>query len=82
MTIGYFLTYAIVAIVAGFFLMAPVAFVFDRMHWPIFNAWELAHGYFLLAWPALALVSFPLVALLGERLRRWMRGNDESRASR
>ena len=42
MTIGYFLTYAMVAIVAGFFLMAPVAFVFDRMHWPVFNAWELA----------------------------------------
>jgi hypothetical protein len=57
------------AIVLGFFLMLPVARLFDRMDWALFNTWALAHGSFIFAWPMLAYVSFYLLRALFPALR-------------
>lgn len=46
------------SIVFGFFLMFPLAMLFDRMQWPVFDSGELAHITFLVAWPMLTLLSF------------------------
>ena len=51
------------SIVLGFFLMIPLAMLFDAMNWPLFHSWGLAHGSFLIAWPALAAVSFGLIRI-------------------
>jgi hypothetical protein len=46
------------AVVVGFLLMIPLAMLFDALNWPLFNGWALFHGSFVLAWPALSLISF------------------------
>jgi len=49
---------AFAAVVLGLFLIAPLGMIFDRMNWPVFHSWGLAHGSFLIAWPLLTLFSF------------------------
>ena len=49
------------SIVFGFFLMIPLAMLFDAMNWPLFHSWGLAHGSFIIAWPLLTLLSFAIV---------------------
>jgi len=50
-----------VSIVGGFFLMVPLAMLFDAMNWPLFHTWGLAHGSFLIAWPVLTLASLGMI---------------------
>jgi hypothetical protein len=57
------------ATVLGFFLMVPLARLFDAMNWAVFNTWGLAHGSFVFAWPMLAYVSFYLLRMLVPTLR-------------
>jgi hypothetical protein len=52
------------SIVLGFFLMIPLAMLFDARDWPLFHSWGLAHGSFLIAWPALVAVSFGLIRIV------------------
>jgi hypothetical protein len=47
----------VISWIAGFFLMIPLAIVFDAMSWPFFNGWALAHGSFILAWPLLSIAA-------------------------
>jgi hypothetical protein len=72
MTITRIAIYAFCSVVAGFFLMVPLASLFDWMRWPHFNAWSLAHGAFVLAWPLMTCMAFPIVAYVGQRMFRWM----------
>jgi hypothetical protein len=60
------------SIISGFLLMIPLGMLFDAMNWPLFHSWGLAHGSFLLAWPALTAVSF--IAILAVRMAM-KRGN-------
>jgi hypothetical protein len=53
--------------VLGFFLMIPLAMLFDFMNWPLFHSWGIAHGSFIFAWPALTAISFLFVRLIGRR---------------
>src|ERR1700722_9739674 len=46
------------SVVTGFFLMIPLAMVFNAMDWPLFHSWGLAHGSFIIAWPMLTVLSF------------------------
>lgn len=55
---------AFAAIILGFFLMAPLGMLFDKMNWPLFHTWGLAHGSFLFAWPLLTLLSFGAIEIL------------------
>src|SRR5262245_5736078 len=61
---------AILSLVVGFFLMWPLGGLFGAMHWPMFHGWALAHGAFVIAWPALTVVSF-----VGLSLVPWFRRN-------
>jgi hypothetical protein len=63
MTLG---VVAVVAVVGGFLLMWPLAWLFGVMGWPLFHGWGLAHGSFVIAWPLLS----GLVFLLGWLLVR------------
>ena len=45
-------------IAIGFALMFPLGMLFDDMKWPLFHSWGLAHGSFILAWPALTLLAW------------------------
>jgi hypothetical protein len=49
------------AIVAGFFLMAPLSMAFDALRLGYFNTWAMVHGGFGGAWPAMAIASFALL---------------------
>jgi hypothetical protein len=49
------------AIVAGFFLMAPLSMAFDALRLGYFNTWAMVHGGFGAAWPAMAIASFTLL---------------------
>jgi hypothetical protein len=60
----------LVSIVMGFFLMIPLAMLFDFMNWPLFHSWGLAHGSFIFAWPLLALASFGVVQAIRHRLSK------------
>jgi membrane protein implicated in regulation of membrane protease activity len=62
--------YGLLAVMAGFFLMYPLAAIFDAYGWPYFNGWALAHGSLLLAWPMLTVVSFVVLVLVDRLLRR------------
>jgi hypothetical protein len=55
-TIGW-----LASIILGFFLMIPLAMLFDAMNWPLFHSWGLAHGSFIIAWPLLTLTSFAVI---------------------
>ena len=57
------------ATVPGFFLMVPLARLFDAMNWAVFNTWGLAHGSFVFAWPMLSYLSFYLLRMLIPSLR-------------
>ena len=46
------------SVVLGFFLMIPLAMIFDAMDWPLFHGWGLAHGSFIIAWPLLTWISY------------------------
>jgi hypothetical protein len=53
----------VVSVIIGFFLMAPLGMLFDRMNWPLFHTWGLVHGSFIFAWPILTLMSFGVIRL-------------------
>jgi hypothetical protein len=61
---------SVLSIVLGFFLMGPLAGLFEAMRWPMFHGWALAHGSFVIAWPALTIVSFVALSLIP-----WFRRN-------
>ena len=48
----------IVSTACGFLLVFPLGLLFDKMNWPFFHSWGLAHGSFVLAWPMMTLLSF------------------------
>lgn len=54
----------------------PVATLFDRMNWPVFDSWGLAHGSFLVAVPVMAC---PIYVVLGSV--PWLRDADDSNAA-
>jgi hypothetical protein len=54
-------TQSALAIVAGFFLMAPLSMAFDALRLGYFNSWAMAHGGFGAAWPAMAIASYALL---------------------
>ena len=49
--------------------MVPLWMLFDAMNWPLFNGWALAHGSFVIAWPALALIGLCLIEIARRSLR-------------
>ena len=49
---------SVIAIVAGYFLMWPLGFVYVALSLPTFHAWGLAHGTFVAAWPTLSILTF------------------------
>jgi hypothetical protein len=59
-----FAVQAVLSIVLGFFLMGPLAMLFEAMRWAMFHSWALAHGTFVIAWPALTVVSFVALSLV------------------
>ena len=59
-----FAVQAVLSIVLGFFLMGPLAMLFEAMRWAMFHGWALAHGTFVIAWPALTVVSFVALSLV------------------
>lgn len=59
-----FATQTVLSILSGFFLMVPLAEIFETMRWPMFHGWALAHGSFLIAWPALTIVAFVGLSLV------------------
>ena len=65
-----FAVQSVLSIVSGFFLMAPLGGLFGVMHWPMFHSYALAHGAFVIAWPALTVLSF-----VGLSLVPWFRRN-------
>jgi len=60
------------ATVLGFFLMVPLARLFDAKNWAVFNTWGLGHGSFIFAWPMLAYLVFLFLRMLS-RSRRGLR---------
>jgi hypothetical protein len=50
-----------VSVVAGFFFMWPVGWLFGAMSWPVFHSWGLVHGSFVIAWPVLSLLAFAVL---------------------
>jgi len=70
----------LLSIALGFLLMAPLAMLFNAMNWPMFHGWALAHGTFVIAWPALTLVAYGLV-LLTRQLAREYRRREASRSN-
>lgn len=59
-----FAVQAVLSIVLGFFLMSPLAALFEAMRWAMFHGWALMHGTFVIAWPALAVVAFVGLSLV------------------
>lgn len=51
-----------VSAIPAFIALFPLAALFDRMNWPVFHSWGLAHGSFLIAVPVIA---SPVYVLLG-----------------
>jgi hypothetical protein len=54
----------------GFLFMWLLGAAFDRMAWPVFNSWGLAHGSFLIAWPLLGWIAYRLFVFAFAALRR------------
>jgi hypothetical protein len=57
------------AAISGFFLMLPVALLFNAMHWPLLGGWAMGHVGFVVAWPVLTLLSFWALVYLDSRRR-------------
>ena len=51
----------VLAIIAGFFLMAPLSMAFDALRLGYFNTWAMVHGGFGAAWPVMAIASYALL---------------------
>ena len=51
-------TRALISVVAGFFLMWPLGYLYDVLNWPTFHSWGLLHGGFFSAWPTLSIFTF------------------------
>ena len=49
---------AVISVVAGFFLMWPLGYVYGLLGWPTFHLWGLAHGSFFSAWPTLSILTY------------------------
>jgi hypothetical protein len=54
----------LIATVLGFALMFPLGWLFGTMNWPMFHAWGLAHGAFIIAWPLLTLISWVVIRVM------------------
>jgi len=52
------LVQVVIAVVAGFFLITPLGYVYDALRLPTFQTYGLLHGSFLSAWPVLSTLSF------------------------
>jgi hypothetical protein len=48
----------VLSVVAGFFLMWPLGYLYGVLGWPTFHLWGLMHGGFFSAWPTLSIVTF------------------------
>jgi hypothetical protein len=48
----------VISVVAGFFLMWPLGYVYGALNWPTFHSWGLLHGGFFSAWPTLSTFTF------------------------
>jgi hypothetical protein len=46
------------AVVAGFFALFPLGYIFRKMEWPLFEPWALGHGSFVIAWPILSYIAY------------------------
>ncbi|MEZ0231499.1 MAG: hypothetical protein ACAH12_01560 [Methylophilaceae bacterium] len=64
------------AVICGFFLMWPLALVFNKFGWAVFHTWGLAHGSFLIAWPLLAKLTYWLLGLIS-----WFKVKAENEAA-
>ena len=53
-----------VSLVIGFDLMWPVGWLFAKMGLPMVHGWGLAHASFVIAWPALSLLSLAVLLVL------------------
>ena len=60
----------VISVIAGFFLMWPLGYIFGMMNWPTFHSWGLMHGSFLVAWPALSILTFFALGFLQIFVRR------------
>jgi hypothetical protein len=48
----------VISVLAGFFLMWPLGYVYGALNWPTFHSWGLLHGGFTSAWPTLSIFTF------------------------
>jgi hypothetical protein len=48
----------VISVVAGFFLMWPLGYVYGLLGWPTFHWWGLMHGSFFSAWPTLSILTY------------------------
>lgn len=53
-----------VSIAIGMLLLYPLGIFFNKMKWPIFNYWALAHGTFIVAIPILVFVVFKFIGIV------------------
>src|SRR5215475_2898667 len=51
-------TWAVISVVASFFLMWPLGYLYGVLNWPTFHSWGLLHGGFFSAWPTLSILTF------------------------
>jgi hypothetical protein len=58
------------SLLLGFVLMWPVGWLFATMSWPMFHAWGLAHGSWIVAWPVLSVLSFLALYAIGAMASR------------
>ena len=55
----------IISIVIGFFAVITVTYLFDRLRWPVFNTWSMAHAGIFVAWPVLSVIAYKAIKFLG-----------------
>jgi hypothetical protein len=60
------------SVALGLFLMWPLGLIFDFFGLPMFHLWGLAHGSFVIAWPALSLISYAAI-WVATRQSKWAR---------
>jgi Na+-driven multidrug efflux pump len=59
------------AFIGGILLMWPLGWLFGAMGWPMFHAWGLVHGSWVLAFPLMILLAYLLIwAALKARQRK------------
>ena len=63
--------YVVVSLVVGLFVLVPLYAILRGVEVPV--PWAVSHSGILFARPIVAILCFPVVAGIGQLLRRWAR---------